>query len=75
MFVLFDIKLATAAMPGVAQWIEHQPANQEVIWFDSQLGHMPGLWARSLVGGMCEATFHSHILLSLSVSFPSLLFK
>ena len=25
-------------------------------WFDSQSGHMPGLWARSLVGGMQEAT-------------------
>ena len=26
--------------------------------FNSQSGHMPGLWARSLVGGMWEATTH-----------------
>ena len=33
------------ALAGVAQWIEQ-----------SQLGHMPGLWARSPTGGMQEAT-------------------
>ena len=27
-------------------------------WFDSQSGHMPRLWARSLVGGTWEATAH-----------------
>ena len=27
-------------------------------WFDSQSGHMPGLWARSPGGGMQEATTH-----------------
>ena len=26
--------------------------------FNSQLGHMPGIWARSLVGGTPEATTH-----------------
>ena len=35
------------SLAGVAQWIEHQPANRKV---------MPGLWARSLVGGVQEAT-------------------
>ena len=40
---------------GVAQWIEHWPMNQKVansIWS----GPMPGLWARSAVGGVQEAT-------------------
>ena len=27
-------------------------------WFDSQSGHMPGLWTRSLVGIIQEATTH-----------------
>ena len=27
-------------------------------WFDSQSGHMPGLWVRSPVGGAWEATTH-----------------
>ena len=40
------------ALAGVAQWIEHQSANQWVTCrFDSQSGHMPGLQARPLVGG------------------------
>ena len=43
------------ALAGVAQWIEHWPVNQRV---GSQSGHMPGLWARSPVGGTREATTH-----------------
>ena len=47
--------------------------------FNSQSGHMPGLWARSLVGGVREATNPciSHTLMSLSLpfSFPSSLSK
>ena len=39
-------------LAGVAQWIECQPLNQEDCCFDSQSGHMPGLLARSPVGGM-----------------------
>ena len=38
-------------------------------WFDSQSGHMPGLWARSPVGGTREAT--THWCFSPSFSFPS----
>ena len=38
------------ALAGVAQWIEHWPVNQSR--FDSQSGHMPGLQARSPVGGV-----------------------
>ena len=39
-------------------------------WFDSQSGHMPGLWARSPVGGAREATTHWCFSLSLSLSLP-----
>ena len=39
--------------------------------FDSQSGHMPGLRARSPVGGLQEATMH-HTLMFLSLSFSLL---
>ena len=42
-------------------------------WFDSPSEHMPGLQARSLSGGMPEATdpmFLTLMVLSLSPSFP-----
>ena len=39
-------------------------------WFDYQTGHMPGLWARSPVGGMGEATTHWCFCPSLSPSLP-----
>ena len=38
--------------------------------FDSQSGHMPGLWARSPVGGAREATTHWCLSLSPSPSLP-----
>ena len=38
-------------------------------WFDSPSGHMPGLQARSLVGGMWEVTSTS-MLLSFSLLSP-----
>ena len=38
--------------------------------FDSQSGHMPGLWARSLVGGTHKATTHWCFSPSLSSSLP-----
>ena len=44
-----QIKLALA---GVAQWIEHGPANQRVACLIPSPGYMPGLWARSSVGGV-----------------------
>ena len=48
-------------------------------WFDSQSGHMPGLWARALFGDMWEATdwciSHTLMFLSLSFSLPSPLSK
>ena len=39
--------------------------------FDSQSGHMPGLWVRSPIGGMWEATTHWCFSPSLP-PFPSL---
>ena len=42
--------------------------------FDSQSGHMPGLWARSPVGGHMRGN-HTLMFLPLSFSFPSLLSK
>ena len=47
--------------------------------FDSQSGHMPGLWARSAVGGLREAAdlcvSHTSMFLSLSFSFSTPLSK
>ena len=47
----------------------------KVCWFNSQSGNMPGLWARSLVGGVGEATNQCFsctlMFLSLSYSFSS----
>ena len=44
-------KTPRRALAGVAQWIEHRPANQRVASSTPSLGHMPGLWARSPVQG------------------------
>ena len=46
------------------------PCEPRGCWFHSQLGHMPGLQARSPVGGIWEATTHWCFSPSLS---PSLL--
>ena len=53
----------------MAQWIECWPANQSH-GLDSQSGHMPGLQARSPVGGTQEATTHCCFSPSLSPSLP-----
>ena len=66
--------LLIIALAGVAQWIEHGPMNQSYR-FNSQSGHMPGLWARSPVGGMWEVGNNTLMFLSLSFSFPSHLSK
>ena len=52
------IRKAEKALAGVAQQTECQPVNQRVTGSISSLGHMPGLWARSPVGGVREATTH-----------------
>ena len=41
------------ALTGVAQWVGHCPLNQKGA--GSWSGHVPGLWARSPVGGVFEA--------------------
>ena len=41
-------------------------------WFDSQSGHMPGLWVRSPVGGAQEATTHWCFSSSFFPPFSSL---
>ena len=43
-FIFF--KLGAQALAGVAQWIERWTAKPKGRRFDSQSGHMPGLWAR-----------------------------
>ena len=53
--------------------VECQPANQRVTGSIPSLGPMSGLWARSPVGSMREATTHCYFCPSLSLSLP--LFK
>ena len=58
-----------SALAGVAQWIERGPANRKVALLIPS-GLMPGLWARSPVGGVQEAT---NVALPLFLPpFPSL---
>ena len=57
------------ALPGMAQWIEHRPSNRRVTGSIPSLGHMPGLQARSPVGGAQEVTTHQCFSLSPSLPF------
>ena len=52
------LKKNQTGLAGVAHWSEYQPANQRVASSIPSLGHMPGLWARSPVGGAQGATTH-----------------
>ena len=74
--VFMFIKLVAIPLTGVAQWARHSPANGLHRWFNSQSGHVAGLQARSLVGGMQETSYqcfsHKSMFLSLFFSFPSL---
>ena len=45
------IRNSAKALAGVAQWIEHGPANQRVTGSIPRPGHMGGLQSRSPVGG------------------------
>ena len=62
---------------GVVGWVLSHKAKGR--WFDSQSGHMPGLWARSPFGahtrGKRQIKFLSHIDVSFSFSLPSPLSK
>ena len=64
------LKFLKFALAGVAQWIEYQSANQMGHQFDSQSGHIPGLWTRSPAGGVREATTHRCFSPSLFLSLP-----
>ena len=65
----FSIKINKyLALAGMAQWIECQPADQGVDGLVPSLGHMPGLWARSLMGA-CDRQLHIDVSLP---PFPSL---
>ena len=48
------LKIKYIALAGVAQLA----CKPKVPRFDSQSGHIPGLWARCPVGGIREATTH-----------------
>ena len=50
--------LSIQALAGVAQWTECRPTNQSVTGWIPSLGHMPGLQARSPVGGARGTTTH-----------------
>ena len=51
------MKKYSGALAGVTQWIECWSVNQMVVGsIESQ--HMPGLYARSPVGGAQKATTH-----------------
>ena len=69
------LKMREIALAGVAQ-VDWAPAcDPKGHRFDSQSGHMPGLWARCLVVGVLETTDGyiscTLMFLSLSLSFPS----
>ena len=61
---------------SVGRALSHQPKG---CWSESQSGHVPELWARSLVGGVQEATnpcfSHTSVFLYLYLSLPSPLSK
>ena len=59
-----------SALAGVAQWIECRPVNQKVAGSIPSLVHIPGLLARSPVGGM---EVQPHIDVSLPLFLPPFL--
>ena len=62
------LKIYNNALAGVARWVPAcEPKGR---WFNSQSGHMPGLWTRSQVGDVWEATTHWCFSPFLSPSFP-----
>ena len=65
-------------LAGVAQWIEHWPANQRATGSIPSLGHMPGLRARSPVRGVPAANTcwcFSPSLLPLSLKINKIFLK
>ena len=70
MYLEVKVKKMYIALAGVAQWIECWPVTQRVASSIPSLGHMPGLWARSPVGGALVATTYPCFSSSLSPSLP-----
>ena len=61
----------SGGFPGWCSSVDWVPACEpKGCRFDSQSGHIPGVWARSQVGGAWEATTHWHFHPSLSPSLP-----
>ena len=61
--------------PALAGVVQSTGLRTKAHWFDSQSGHMPGLQARSPLGGVPKTPdqcfFHTSVCLSLSFSLPS----
>ena len=68
----FITQLRTSALTGVAQGVGLCPSNWKVTGLIPSLGHMPGLQARSLAGGVQEATNDVSLFL---FPLPSPLYK
>ena len=51
-----ELKIRDLALAGVTQWIECWAREPKGCQFESQSWHRPGLWARSPVGGVQEAS-------------------
>ena len=64
------LKVSRTSLAGVAQWIECPLAHQRVAGPIPSLGHTPGLWVRSPVGGAQEKTTHWCFSPSISPSLP-----
>ena len=64
----FKIESACPGWCGSVDWV--LACEPKGYWFDSQSGHMPGLWAQILSGGHMRGN-HTLMFLSLSFSFPS----
>ena len=76
MSIYRDLK-CPLALAGVAQWIEPWSADRKVTGLQS--GHVPGLRARSLVGGGGvrgnQSMYETLMFLSVFLSLPSYLSK
>ena len=73
-----EIKREETALTGVAQWIEHQPANQRVISSIPSQGTCLGYWAGPQLEEYERQLTHvslTHGFFTPSFSLPSLLFK
>ena len=69
--VIFLIVTNLCSSPGWCGSVDWMPSGKpKGRQFDSQSGHMPGLWARSTVGGVQEATTHRWFFASFSPFLP-----